>query len=458
MSSDADILQGLLRCPRCQKSTLLREEGAWSCPGCSTRFPDVGDVPWLFPDPAAALAEWRARLHALVQSIVREAQSLRRELELPGLHALTRRRLDLLATAQADHALRLQALLAPLGLAGLEARPEVHDAVGTELPMSQDLTSYYVNVHRDWVWGEAENAASLQQLKQVIGAAPLGRTLVLGAGAGRLAYDLHTSCSPAFTLALDLNPLLLLVADRVARGGAVDLHEFPIAPRRLEDHAILRTLRAPAPVDARFRVLGADALRAPFAPRSFDTVVTPWFIDIVPEDFAYLVPRINALLEQGGRWLNFGSLSFAQRSAASCYGREEVEALVAAGGFGLKAIGEARIPYLCSPASRHGREETVLTFAAVKERKVPPPPEHVVLPRWLTHGEGAVPLLPSFEATSLATRIQAFILALIDGERSAADIARYLVEQRLMTAAEAEVAVRTFLTRLYEDSRRRTRF
>ena len=38
-----------------QKSTLLREEGAWSCPGCSTRFPDVGDVPWLFPDPAAAL-------------------------------------------------------------------------------------------------------------------------------------------------------------------------------------------------------------------------------------------------------------------------------------------------------------------------------------------------------------------------------------------------------------------
>jgi hypothetical protein len=69
-----------------------------------------------------------------------------------------------------------------------------------------------------------------------------------------------------------------------------------------------------------------------------------------------------------------------------------------------------------------------------------------------------VPLLPQFEVTALATRIHAFVMALIDGQRSVGDIARYLVEQRLMTAAEAEPAVREFLTRMYEDSRRRTRF
>jgi len=41
---------------------------------------------------------------------------------------------------------------------------------------------------------------------------------------------------------------------------------------------------------------------------------------------------------------------------------------------------------------------------------------------------------------------------MINGERSMRDMARLLVEQRLMSADEAESQVRLFLTRLHEES------
>jgi hypothetical protein len=58
----------------------------------------------------------------------------------------------------------------------------------------------------------------------------------------------------------------------------------------------------------------------------------------------------------------------------------------------------------------------------------------------------------------MTTRIYGFIMGLIDGRRSVADMAKLLAEQRLMTREEAEPAVRTFLTRMYEDSQRPPRF
>ena len=58
--------------------------------------------------------------------------------------------------------------------------------------------------------------------------------------------------------------------------------EEPVADE-VEDDAVLRTLKAPAATDKVSLVLG-DALRAPFADGSFDTVVTPWLIDIISDD------------------------------------------------------------------------------------------------------------------------------------------------------------------------------
>jgi threonine dehydrogenase-like Zn-dependent dehydrogenase len=101
-------------------------------------------------------------------------------------------------------------------------------------------------VHRDWAWGDEENAASLKQVRAVLHEnVSLGNVLVLGAGAGRLAYDLHMQMDCTTTVAMDFNPLLLLIAQSVTRGDTLKMYEFPIAPKSLEDDAVLRTLSAP---------------------------------------------------------------------------------------------------------------------------------------------------------------------------------------------------------------------
>ena len=73
------------------------------------------------------------------------------------------------------------------------------------------------------------------------------------------------------------------------------------------------------------------------------------------------------------------------------------------------------------------------------------------------NGDGGRVVRPQseyFKVQAVATRIHAYLMALIDGRRSIRDMARMLVEQRLMSAEDAEPAVRRFLIRMSEDSRK----
>jgi hypothetical protein len=448
-----DPLVRLLRCPHCADGALGPDRDGRVCATCGTHFPTLDGLPWLFAEPLATLSEWRGRLHRLLLELENDAARLRSELARADLGTLTRSRLKLLASAYTDHARRLQAILAPLDLERRKEHLETHVALRTRLPPGQDLASYYVNLHRDWCWGAEENEASIDLVRELLGGHAAGRTLILGVGAGRLAYDFHRRCAPELTVGLDINPLLLLAARRILSGESVSLYEFPIAPRRLEDHAILRRLAAEEPVDEKFRLVFGDAMRAPFAAESFDTVLTPWFIDIIAADLARLAPRINWLLRPGGRWLNFGSLSFGHREAALCYTLDETLEILRQQGFEPDVGREATLPYMRSPASRHSRLETVVAFSAPKRTSVARPAEFSALPEWLVDLSRPVPLSREFEMTAVATRIQAFLMSLIDGKRSAHEIAQLLAAQKLMTADEAGPAVRAFLIRMHEDHR-----
>jgi len=451
----ADTLQDLLACPRCD-APLARAAEAWRCVGCDVDFPLVAGIPWLFAEPNAGLGEWRARLHFSLQKLERERQQLAEALAGKELRPATRARLERLGLATRDHGVRLRELLAPLALGQHSASYETYLALRTRLPPDQGLTTYYSNIHRDWCWGDAENDASFEALAPMLRAAPPKRVLVLGAGAGRLAYDTHRRTPAAITVALDFNPLLAIVADKVARGEIVELYEFPLAPRG--DEAVLRQLRAPAPARAGLAFVLADAHRAPFRRGAFDTVVTPWLVDILPERFDLTCARVNALLADGGQWLNFGSLSFHDADPAARYGLEECRAALEESGFGEISVDERELPYLSSPASRHSRRERVVIWSARKARDVKKVPRYQALPEWLVRGNDPVPLGDSFRSQIAATRIHAFLMSMIDGRRSIKDMAKLVVEQRLMTPEEAEPALRSFFTKMYDDSRRGTTY
>ena len=130
---------------------------ALSCAGCGASYPLVDGMPWLLPEPALALAEWRGRLHALTTHLKRQAAHYRAALRPDVTRSATRNRLKLLAMACSDHARRLQALLAPLETEADPAAAATYSALAPVVAVAQGLASYYANVHRDWNWGDAEN-------------------------------------------------------------------------------------------------------------------------------------------------------------------------------------------------------------------------------------------------------------------------------------------------------------
>jgi uncharacterized protein YbaR (Trm112 family)/SAM-dependent methyltransferase len=455
----SETLLNLLACPRCDKTPLSNTDTGLHCSACKVDFPSLDGIPCMFAEPDASLGEWRGRMQFALQQLSHEAAGLDTELRNEDLRDLTRRRLERYQTAIEYHRRALQKLMQPLDVQSTSGNYETYLALRTRLPVDQGLNTYYANVHRDWAWGDDENQASLQQVSAVLhDNAELGRVLVLGAGAGRLAYDIHTQLDCSSTVALDFNPMLMLVANAMRRGEKLKMYEFPIAPKSLEDDAVKRTLAAPAKTDDEFYLVLGDALRPPFAEQSFDTVVTPWLIDIIAEDLPVLGARINRLLCDNGRWVNFGSLAFASPMRSRQYSPEETKSIVAECGFSDPYVAEATIPYMCSPASRHGRKEKVFSFCAYKERQLERPARYRALPDWIVTGKEPVPLTPAFRTQAMSTQIYAFIMSLIDGKRSVQDMAVILEKQQLMTRAEAEPAIRSFLTKMYDDAQKQASF
>ena len=456
MSED---LSKFLACPRCDKTPLNEKDGMVSCTACKIDFPSINGIPWMFAEPQATLGEWRGRLQFSLQKLSQESARLDAEIKNEDLRPLTKRRIERYKKATDSHRRSLQKILQPVDVQSLHGNHESYLALRTRLPPDQALNTYYANVHRDWSWGDEENKASLKQVRAVLHEnAALGSVLVLGAGAGRLAYDLHMQTDCTTTIAMDFNPMLLLISQAVTRGDSLKMYEFPIAPKSLEDDAVLRTLSAPEVAREGFHFVLGDALRPPFAAGSFDTVVTPWLIDIISEDLPILAARINGLLKPNGRWVNFGSLAFSHPDRARRYSPEETKAIVAENGFSDPYVSEATIPYMCSPASRHGRQERVFTFSAYKERDAEQPGRHRALPDWIVTGKEPVPLSPSFRSQAMSTQIYSFIMSLIDGRRTLKDMAIVLEKQKIMSREEAEPAIRSFLTKMYDDSQKQSGF
>lgn len=443
-----DALNDMLACPRCQQPL-----AALHCPACRVDYPLLGDVPWLFADPQAAVSDWRNRWHFALARLDDEQQRARAALAARPAPA-TARRLERLAAGYESQRVALKQLLAPLELAQGGAL-ETHLALRTRLPSTLGITSYDANVHRDWCWGETETRAALAELQALIDdPGSDAHVLVIGAGAGRLAYDLHQATTSALTLAVDVNPLLTWVGHRVSRGETVHLTEFPLAPRTADQVAVCRALSAPRPARPGLEFVLADLLRLPLRPGQFDLVITPWLLDVVEADTHWLVQRINQLLRPDGRWLNQGSVAFQNAAPERRYTLEELTDMAQALGFATPEVREAELPYMACPDSRHARRELVASFAARKLADAPRPGRRDALPDWIVTGRAPIPALPAFQTQAMTTRVHAFIMSLIDGRRTLRDMAKVMEQQQLMPYRDAEQALRGFLIKMYDEAQR----
>ena len=200
-------MQGLA-CPRC--STPL--QGDLRCKPCDVHFPTLDGVAFLWPEPGAALLDWRNRFNAALANLDHEIGLC----NTPSDYPTTRARIDRLEAGLRAYKAQLETLLAPLKLTNAAAR-ELHLALRTALPSHHGIDSYRNLIVRDWSWGAAEcqqTAAHIEQVLHQFNPQKPSRVLVLGAGAGRLVYELQTRWQCTQIVALDSNPLLCLVAQQ----------------------------------------------------------------------------------------------------------------------------------------------------------------------------------------------------------------------------------------------------
>ncbi|MEE4191631.1 MAG: hypothetical protein V2I66_08625 [Halieaceae bacterium] len=435
----------LLRCP--VTGGALTQAGAelHSADG-EHEYPLIRGIPWLLPHPRNSLLDWGAKLNHFRQVLAAEADGLERELK--SAPAASQARLAQLRDAKRAFLAGVTDLVTPIASARV-AEKSLYDVLRDRAPSTQNLLSYEANLYRDWIWGDEENQRNCKLVLDQLGETGVSRLLVLGAGSARLAYDLHTALQPGLTVATDINPLLLLAAERVFSGAGFSLHEFPPQPRDSGSVAIEQSFEGLGEWPAGLQLAFADVARNAFEPGAFDAVVTPWLIDIQPHELSRFLTDLNQYLPIGGHWVNFGSLVFNQRRDAFCYTVEEVAEIAADCGFAVNEPVETELPYLRSPHNAGYRMERVWAWRSEKTADVAAREDAQVLPGWVLDTDKPIPRVRYFDDFARAHRVNGELAAEVDGKTSIAAIAGRLAKQNNMDRAEALQLVRNFFLEIY---------
>lgn len=441
----------VLRCPSCLHSGLKLSNNHIHCQHCNIDYPHVGldqkKYPFLFADINSVWQGWAARLNGFNQQLSKKTGLLEKGLLDKKNSKLSIDRIKKMIRVTRIYQSQINSLLSSF------AECDFDQAVNTSqsLAKNQGVDSYINNIYRDWCWNNGENEEMLSALNSVIideNFSP-GKVLALGAGASRLLVDFQKQYDIDHCVLLDINPLLLNVASHIVNGGEVDLFEFPTAPTSINDYAVMHTCKLPdnysADQENIFEFILADATNIPFADKSFDTILTPWLIDILPINFRDFIPHINRLLPVGGYWLNTGSLAFFHHDEAMNYSQEEVLDLLKKYGFEVVASNRRKINYLHSPNSAHGRIEHVFNFCVRKKHDCVPANLFKYLPEWIVDTSFVIPKSDNLLITSSKHLLQAQVLSAIDGIRSGDDITKLIAKEYGMSAESANMAVRQIL-------------
>jgi hypothetical protein len=437
---------------------LAHTSDAIVCRQCGARIPLFSGIPWFFEDPTYTLAEWRGRTQGFFRDIDLQIERLRSELQEPNLLEATRERVTSILQAKSEQKSIVYELLLPLLTAAGKVQKSIRSdrsyAMQSRLPGRQSLMSYYANVLRDWAWNTEENQVFLdtiwQALRPSLHCISPDWVLTLGAGAARLPYDLHRRLCPRHSLVMDFNPFLLFAAQKIIRGENLHLYEFPLAPKSQKSCAVHHTCQAPEALLENFHFLFADVMALPLQAGSFDLVLTPWLIDIIPQDFKDFVPRINYLLKPGALWVNFGSLGFEHGRFSCHYGPDETLEILRKTGFEILAYFQKDVPYLKSTNNCFNRTETTFTFCVRKVVDVQQPAPFRPFPEWIIDPEKNIPVQQEIRSAAAAHRTYAEVLSLIDGQHSIVDIATAIYQRYGISRNEACQSLKIFLTDFYE--------
>lgn len=408
-------------------------------------------VDCLLPQSSLALSHLSNQWKMLSAKLSRDISEDEALLKLPNLHTFTQERVSKNLQAHKKFSQQLQALFHHLPSDQTKAAP-FHDkaleGLGHTLPLVQPLIGHPKNIFRDWVWGHKENEFYLNLVKNRV-QGEKKNILVIASGASRLAYDLHHTLNADFTFALDNSYFFAKAFEKICWGGGMELTEFP-APSFGDDHlAHTHTILAPHPSCEGLVFHLGDLNYLPYKEQSFDLIVTPWIIDLIPQTLPFLISNISSLLKPQGQWINFGPYSLTADIPSACrWSQKEVRGFIEE--VGLENFKEAweSVEYLKSPYSSLTRLERMWTFSCTQnESQAHPLIRPTLKEPWLINHDLSIPKTAKVEASLVSHRVPASVFELIDGKTSLKELASILAVEFKMTEGEAQQAITQFLTR-----------
>jgi N2227-like protein len=401
----------------------------------------------LFQNPGLAKLQWLNKLNKYRAQIRAQQKNATHALN-PATHqasALTKDRLQLVIKALESQKQEVESLLESFDLDESNKEVALLSVLANRISSEQHILSYFQNIFRDWAWPTDDNKTALNCIKDIWPSQNIEKLVVLGSGAGRLAYDLAKNNLVKELLLIDINPLLLSVSQKMFNGETANLTEINNYPQSIETITKQWKLCAPkgaAPIEAKH--IWGDAINLPFKEHSLTAVLTPWFIDIIPEDFTQFAKRLNTRLQNNGYWFNFGPLGFGGPENGGTYTKEELKQILDQSGFKIEDWQEKKVDYLNSPLSSQNRTESVILWRAKKIKDMVAPKDFSHYPDWLLNTKMAIPRESQFDSLAAQSQLELQILLSIDGKRSIEDIQNLMIPHLKVSQSEANALLLTF--------------
>lgn len=350
-----------LKCPMCLGALAATTDAVarLACAECGRRYPCLGDVPILVVEPQRQLARACVQIERHRRQQAAEAHAL---IEAATRSPKRATRLNVIQRAISEN-LALHASLQDGILTQVSAADMLAEAVDGARNASDVLAPYITALdylRRDWC-GEQEAEHELAVVRNAVEplfrqhAPDRGRVLVLGAGAGRIAWDLGAIFDEV--CAVDLSVMMAHQFTTVCSGDtalwAIDTTSC------LRSEALVRPLRASLEVaggdtDANRRRRGrvsyvvADAARLPLPDGSVSAVVSVFFTDVAP--LSQWLGEVRRVLAPNGVFVHFGPLEYHFRDRAHHLAAEEIRRHFLDAGFDVVGEDSVQTTHL-SPAS-----------------------------------------------------------------------------------------------------------
>lgn len=173
---------------------------------------------------------------------------------------------------------------------------------------NQNILSYQNNIFRDWCWGQKENEIYLNYILKNL-KAEQKNILVLGAGSCGLSHMLAQNTTSNI-VAVDINPYLFLVANKIMSKKHLKLYEFFDYPKHNgQSYKKWEIKDSGEEVNNHFQVF-SEFESMPFKPQSFDVIIGCWFFDIIDTGLDQALLHSNHYLKSDGQLLLIGPSNF----------------------------------------------------------------------------------------------------------------------------------------------------